>query len=133
MQKFIFTLKRKCLRWSGPLSWTKRNSGGCHLLLLQISIKADTGCLPTEGKKPLIFTLCGNELGIQGGGWDKRKLKCVLTWQIFHCSREVSGPLLCSFSYCNKTFKIKSQCSLNKLQSIILNLYNDLRNVNHNQ
>lgn len=50
MQKFIFTLKRKCLRWSGPLSWTKRNSGGCHLLLLQISIKADTGCLPAEKK-----------------------------------------------------------------------------------
>lgn len=51
MHKFIFTLKRKCLRWSGPLSWTKRNSGGCHLLLLQISIKADTGCLPAEKKK----------------------------------------------------------------------------------
>lgn len=57
VQKFIFTLKRKCLRWSGPLSWTNRNSGGCHLLLLQISIKADTGCLPAVGEKISSFKL----------------------------------------------------------------------------
>lgn len=68
MQKFIFTLKRKCLRWSGPLSWTNRNSGGCHLLLLHISIKADTGCLPAEKKKIVISTICGNKLWIHGEG-----------------------------------------------------------------
>ena len=107
MQKFIFTLKRKCLRWSGPLSWTKRNSGGCHLLLLQISIKADTGCLPAE-KKITSYNylhIWGKKFEFKGRVEQEEIQNCTLTWQIFHCSREVSRPLLCSFSYCNKTLK----------------------------
>lgn len=40
------TLKRKFLRWSGPLWWTMTNSGCIIRLLLHSSMRADTGCFP---------------------------------------------------------------------------------------
>ena len=44
----IFTLKRKCLRWSGPMSATCSKSGGSHRRLTHSSCKMDTGCLPVD-------------------------------------------------------------------------------------
>lgn len=36
-------------------------------------------------------------------GWEESQRR--LTWQIFHCSREIPRPLLCSFSHSHKTFQ----------------------------
>merc|ERR1719479_828082 len=45
---FTFTLIMYCFLWGGPHSnaWVK--IGGPHLLLLQSSVNADTGCFPAK-------------------------------------------------------------------------------------
>lgn len=45
-KKCLDTLKRKCLRWSGPMSATCSKSGGSQRFLTHSSCKMDTGCLP---------------------------------------------------------------------------------------
>lgn len=48
------TLKRKFLRWSGPLWWTMTKSGCIIFLLLHSSMRADTGCFPAHREKHII-------------------------------------------------------------------------------
>lgn len=40
------TLKRKCLRWSGPMSATCWKTGGCQCFLVHSSCRIEMGCLP---------------------------------------------------------------------------------------
>lgn len=40
------TLKRKCLRWSGPMSRTCSKTGGSQWCFVQSSCRIETGCLP---------------------------------------------------------------------------------------
>lgn len=45
------TLKRKFLRWSGPLWWTMTNSGCNIRCLLHSSMRAETGCFPAQERR----------------------------------------------------------------------------------
>lgn len=45
------TLKRKFLRWSGPLWWTMTNSGCNIRCLLHSSMRAETGCFPAQERQ----------------------------------------------------------------------------------
>lgn len=118
MQKFIFTLKRKCLRWSGPLSWTKRNSGGCHLLLLQISIKADTGCLPAKKKNNqllIISIVYGSRLWIQERGGTRGNLNVISPDRSF-IAAEKFPDLFCALSP-TATRPLKSKANVHWINS----------------
>lgn len=100
------------MRWSGPLSWTKRNSGGCHLLLLQISIKADTGCLPAERKIINYLHACGNKLWIQGEGGTRRNSKSYSPDRSF-IAAEKFPDLFCALSpTATRPFKQKKKKSM---------------------